>query len=61
MYCIVGNFQGIQFSRIGDLYCFIGLTFMDVHTHSHPFAQLVDCLRKQLKMEISHHTDTYYL
>ena len=34
-YCIAGNFQGFQFSWIGDLYHFTCLIFTDVYDHAH--------------------------
>ena len=36
MYCIVGNFRGVQFSQwMVDFYYFTGLVFADAHTHAH--------------------------
>ena len=32
-YCIAGNFHGVQFSRMVDLYYFAGLIFADSRTH----------------------------
>ena len=34
-YCKVGNFHRVQFSRMVDLYHFVGLIFADACTHSH--------------------------
>ena len=32
--CITGNFRGVQFSQMFDLYYFEGLIFADGRTHS---------------------------
>ena len=34
-YCIAGNFRGAQFSRMVDLYHFVGLILVDKRTHVH--------------------------
>ena len=35
IYCIVGNFRGVQFSRMANLQNFRGLIFADVRHHAH--------------------------
>ena len=35
LYCIVGNFRGIRYSWMGDLYHFTGWIFADAHIHTH--------------------------
>ena len=35
LYRIAGDFRGVQFAQIVDLYHFTGLIFADVHTHAH--------------------------
>ena len=35
LYCIAGNFRGVQFSRKANLQSFRGLIFMDARTHAH--------------------------
>ena len=35
IYRIAGNFCGVQFLRMVDLYHFVGLIFADTHTHAH--------------------------
>ena len=34
-YRIAGNFRGVQFLRMVDLYYFMGLNFVDTSTHTH--------------------------
>ena len=33
-YCIAGNFQGVQFSQMGNLVTFRGSIFVDMHDHA---------------------------